>query len=75
MPPPDPEVPPAKRTPNRQPSPATRPHADASRAQECANAIEHGITLPELAMTVHTHPTLCEALDEAFKGGMGRAAH
>ena len=44
-------------------------------AQECANAIEHGTTLDELAMTVHTHPTLCEVLDEAFKAGLGRAAH
>jgi hypothetical protein len=24
---------------------------------------------------VHTHPTLCEVLDEAFKGAVGRAAH
>ena len=40
-----------------------------------ANAIEHGINLRELSMTVHTHPTLCEVLDEAFKGGMGRSAH
>jgi len=47
----------------------------ADLIQECANAIEHGIKLDELAMTVHTHPTLCEVLDEAFKGGMGRAAH
>ena len=45
------------------------------REQECANAIEHGTTLTELAMTVHTHPTLCEVLDEAFKAGLGRAAH
>ena len=43
--------------------------------QECANAIEHGINLRQLSMTVHTHPTLCEVLDEAFKGGMGRTAH
>ena len=43
--------------------------------QECANAIEHGTTLQELAMTVHTHPTLCEVLDEAFKAGLGRSAH
>mmetsp|Transcript_53433 Transcript_53433/g.88724 ORF Transcript_53433/g.88724 Transcript_53433/m.88724 type:complete len:520 (+) Transcript_53433:51-1610(+) len=47
----------------------------ADLIQECANAIEHGTTLPELAMTVHTHPTLCEVLDEAFKAGLGRAAH
>ena len=47
----------------------------ADLIQECANAIEHGINLRQLSMTVHTHPTLCEVLDEAFKGGMGRAAH
>jgi len=47
----------------------------ADLIQECANAIEHKTTLPELAMTTHTHPTLCEVLDEAFKGALGRAAH
>eukprot|EP00965_Chrysotila_dentata_P152239 5030856-Pleurochrysis_carterae.AAC.2 len=47
----------------------------ADLIQECANAIEHGVTLDELAMTTHTHPTLCEVLDEAFKAGLGRAAH
>ncbi len=47
----------------------------ADLIQEVANAIEHGINLRELSMTVHTHPTLCEVLDEAFKGGMGRSAH
>jgi len=47
----------------------------ADLIQECANAIEHGVTLDKLAMTTHTHPTLCEVLDEAFKGALGRAAH
>jgi len=47
----------------------------ADLIQECANAIEHGTTLPELAMTTHTHPTLCEVLDDAFKGALGRVAH
>merc|ERR1719440_2502490 len=47
----------------------------ADLIQECANAIEHGIDLRQLSMTVHTHPTLCEVLDEAFKGAMGRTAH
>lgn len=47
----------------------------ADLIQECANAIQHGTTLQELSMTVHTHPTLCEVLDEAFKAGLGRAAH
>jgi len=47
----------------------------ADLIQECANAIEAGSTLEDLAMMVHTHPTLCEVLDEAFKAGLGRSAH
>jgi len=47
----------------------------ADLIQECANAIEAGSTLKDLAMMVHTHPTLCEVLDEAFKAGLGRSAH
>jgi len=47
----------------------------ADLIQECSNAIEHGVNLKTLSMTVHTHPTLCEVLDEAFKGAMGRTAH
>lgn len=43
--------------------------------QECANAMAAGTTVQELAMVVHTHPTLCEVLDEAFKGAVGMAAH
>jgi len=47
----------------------------ADLIQECANAMNAGSTLQDLAMMTHTHPTLCEVLDEAFKGGLGRAAH
>jgi len=47
----------------------------ADLIQECSNAIEAGSTLKDLSMMVHTHPTLCEVLDEAFKGGLGRTAH
>jgi len=47
----------------------------ADLIQECSNAIVAGSTLKDLSMMVHTHPTLCEVLDEAFKGGLGRAAH
>jgi dihydrolipoamide dehydrogenase len=43
--------------------------------QECANAIAAGTTVQELAMMVHTHPTLCEVLDETFKGAVGMSAH
>ena len=35
--------------------------------QECSNAIAAGTTVQELSMMVHTHPTLCEVLDETFK--------
>jgi len=47
----------------------------ADLIQECANAISAGTTVKELSMMVHTHPTLCEVLDEAFKGAVGMAAH
>lgn len=47
----------------------------ADLIQECANAISAGSTLEDLSMMVHTHPTLCEVLDEAFKAGLGRSAH
>ena len=47
----------------------------ADLIQECSNAVAAGTTVEELSMMVHTHPTLCEVLDEAFKGGMGRSAH
>jgi len=47
----------------------------ADLIQECANAINAGSTLQDLAMMTHTHPTLCEVLDEAFKAGLGRSAH
>jgi len=47
----------------------------ADLIQECSNAINAGSTLQDLAMMTHTHPTLCEVLDEAFKAGLGRSAH
>merc|ERR1719426_98094 len=47
----------------------------ADLIQECSNAINAGSTLEDLSMMVHTHPTLCEVLDEAFKAGLGRTAH
>jgi len=43
--------------------------------QECANAVAAGTTVRQLSMMVHTHPTLCEVLDEAFKGAVGMSAH
>ncbi|GMH59975.1 hypothetical protein TrST_g7677 [Triparma strigata] len=47
----------------------------ADLIQECANAVEQGTTVRELSMMVHTHPTLCEVLDEAFKGAVGMSSH
>lgn len=47
----------------------------ADLIQECANAVAAGTTVGELAMMVHTHPTLSEVLDAAFKGAVGMAAH
>jgi len=43
--------------------------------QECANAIAAGTTVSELAMMVHTHPTLSEVIDETFKGAVGMSTH
>jgi len=47
----------------------------ADLIQECANAVSTGTTVRELAMITHTHPTLSEVLDAAFKGAVGMAAH
>jgi dihydrolipoamide dehydrogenase len=47
----------------------------ADLIQECAHAISAGTTVKELAMMVHTHPALCEVLDETFKGDVGMSAH
>jgi dihydrolipoamide dehydrogenase len=47
----------------------------ADLIQECANAMMAGTTVQQLAMMTHTHPTLSEVLDAAFKGAVGMAAH
>lgn len=39
----------------------------ADLIQEAANAISTGQSVRELAFSVHTHPTLSEVLDEAYK--------
>ncbi|MFM7530748.1 MAG: dihydrolipoyl dehydrogenase, partial [Nodosilinea sp.] len=39
----------------------------ADLIQEAANAIAQGHTVTDLSFCVHTHPTLSEVLDEAFK--------
>jgi dihydrolipoamide dehydrogenase len=38
---------------------------------ECAQAIRDGATVQHLAHTVHTHPTLAEVLEEAYKRAAG----
>ena len=43
--------------------------------QTFTGTIAAGTTVREIAMMVHTHPTLCEVLDEAFKAAIGRKAH
>ncbi len=47
----------------------------ADLIQECSNAMATGKTVRDLAYCVHTHPTLSEVVDEAFKGAVGMAAH
>ncbi|KAI2502538.1 class-I pyridine nucleotide-disulfide oxidoreductase [Fragilaria crotonensis] len=47
----------------------------ADLIQECANAVSAGTTVQELSMMVHTHPTLSEVIDEAFKGAVGMSSH
>lgn len=47
----------------------------ADLIQECSNAMAKGMTVDDLAFCVHTHPTLSEVVDEAFKGAVGMAAH
>jgi dihydrolipoamide dehydrogenase len=46
----------------------------ADLIQEAANAMSQKTPVQELAFSVHTHPTLCEVLDEAFKRAAGAGA-
>jgi dihydrolipoamide dehydrogenase len=46
----------------------------ADLIQEAANAMGQKTPVQELAFSVHTHPTLCEVLDEAFKRAAGAGA-
>nr|AAS47704.1 dihydrolipoamide dehydrogenase precursor [Toxoplasma gondii] len=43
--------------------------------QECATAITNDISVKDLAFTVHTHPTLSEVVDAAWKKAVGMNAH
>ncbi|QLG60844.1 dihydrolipoyl dehydrogenase [Halorarum salinum] len=42
---------------------------------ELALAVEMGATLEDVAATIHTHPTLAEAVKEAAENAMGKAIH
>ena len=46
----------------------------ADLIQEAANAMSQKIPVSDLAFSVHTHPTLSEVLDEAFKRAAGAGA-
>jgi dihydrolipoamide dehydrogenase len=46
----------------------------ADLIQEAANAMVQKTPVQALAFSVHTHPTLCEVLDEAFKRAAGAGA-
>jgi dihydrolipoamide dehydrogenase len=46
----------------------------ADLIQECANAMARGTTVSELAFCTHTHPTLSEVVDDAFKSAAGIGA-
>jgi dihydrolipoamide dehydrogenase len=47
----------------------------ADLIQEAANAIAQRRSVHELAYLVHTHPTLSEVLDEAYKRAIGSSSH
>ncbi len=42
---------------------------------ELALAVHAGLTLADVAATIHAHPTLSEAVGEAALGGVGRGMH
>ncbi len=42
---------------------------------ELALAVHSGLTLADVANTIHAHPTLSEAVGEAALGGVGRGIH
>ena len=42
---------------------------------EVALAVERGLTLEDLASTIHTHPTLSESVMEAAEHALGQAIH
>ncbi len=50
------------------------PHV-SELVHELALAVHSGLTLADVAATIHAHPTLSEAISEAALGGVGRGVH
>lgn len=50
------------------------PHA-TELVHEVALAVQAGVTLADLAATIHAHPTLAESVGEAALAGVGRGLH
>ena len=50
------------------------PHV-SELVHELALATHAGLTLADVAATIHAHPTLSEAIGEAAMGGLGRGVH
>lgn len=50
------------------------PHV-SELVHELALAARQGLTLADVAVTIHAHPTLAEAVGEAALGGVGRGVH
>jgi len=56
------------------PAPAASTEA-ADLIAEAALALEMGAYLEDVALTIHAHPTLPEAIMEAAKASQGEAIH
>ena len=50
------------------------PHV-SELVHEIGLAVHAGLTLADVAATIHAHPTLSEAVAEAALGGVGRGVH
>jgi len=50
-------------------------YAASDLISDCVLALEMGAFLPDLALTVHPHPTLGEAIMEAAKAALGESPH
>lgn len=50
------------------------PHA-SDLMQQCSNAVATGTPVQKLATLVHTHPTLSETVEAAWKHAVGMLSH